>query len=142
MKKRAFFIILLAIFSISISARGLTYLSTEDFKKKVCYYELTTGQQPKWKYIGDKPCIIDFSTTWCGWCKKLHPILEQVAELYAEKIDVYTLDAEKEPELAALFGVRSYPTVIFCPMEGAPRIAQGYRELDFWKEGIKQYFGL
>ncbi len=69
-------------------------------------------------------------------------ILEEVAELYAGKIYVYTLDAEKEPELAALFGVRSYPTVIFCPMEGAPRIAQGYRELDFWKEGIKQYFGL
>jgi hypothetical protein len=55
---------------------------------------------------------------------------------------VYTLDAEKEPEIAALFGVRSYPTVIFCPMEGGPRVAQGYRELDYWKEAIQSYFSL
>ena len=55
---------------------------------------------------------------------------------------VYTLDAEKEPEVAALFGVRSYPTVVLCPMEGGPRIAQGYRELDYWQEAIKQILGV
>ena len=126
------------LIALSTMAEGLTYLSTEDFKKKVCYYDLSSGQQPQWKYIGDKPCLIDFSTTWCGWCKKLHPILEQVAKQYEGKVYVYTLDAEKEPEVAALFGVRSYPTVVFCPMEGGPRIAQGYHELDYWQEAIKQ----
>ena len=96
MQKRLFFTILVAFFALASMAEGLTYLSTEDFKKKVCFYELTSGQQPQWKYIGDKPCLIDFSTTWCGWCKKLHPILEQVAKQYEGKVYVYTLDAEKE----------------------------------------------
>ena len=90
MQKRLFFIALLAIIAISSMAEGLTYLSTSDFKAKVCYYDLASGQQPQWKYIGNKPCLIDFSTTWCGWCKKLHPILEQVAKQYEGKIYVYT----------------------------------------------------
>ena len=140
MKKRVFFTILMVFFAATSMAKGLTYLSTEDFKKKVCYYD--TSSQPTWKYLGDKPCIIDFSTSWCGWCKKLHPILEQVAKQYREEIYVYTLDAEKEPEVAALFGVRSYPTVVICPMEGGPRIAKGYHELDYWQEAIKQVLGI
>lgn len=142
MQKRFIFTVLLTIFAFSATAEGLMYLSTEDFKKKVCYYDLSSQQQPEWKYIGDKPCLIDFSTSWCVWCDKLHPILARVAKLYAGSVDVYTLDAEKEPELAALFGVRSYPTVIFCPMEGAPRVTQGYHELDYWKEAIRSFFGI
>ena len=63
-------------------------------------------------------------------------------ELYEGKVYVYTLDAEKEPEIAALFGVRSYPTVVFCPMEGGPRVSQGYREFDYWQEAIRAYFGI
>lgn len=142
MKKRVFFAVLMAIFALTVSAEGLTYLTTADFKTKVCYYDFSTGKQPQWKYIGDKPCLIDFSTTWCGWCKKLHPILEQVAEQYKEQIYVYTLDAEKEPELAALFGVRSYPTVVLCPMTGSPQIVSGYRELAFWQQAIKEILGI
>ena len=142
MQKKAFFIIFTLFFCANLLAEGVTYLSTEDFKKNVCYYDLSSGKQPEWKYIGDKPSLIDFSTTWCSWCKKLHPILEQVAKQYEGKVYVYTLDAEKELEVAALFGVRSYPTVVFCPMEGSPRIAQGYHELDYWQEAIKQILGV
>ena len=142
MQKRAFFIILFVFSAVLSMAEGLTYLTTAEFKTKVCYYDLTSGQPPQWKYLGDKPCLIDFSTTWCGWCKKLHPILEQVAKQYREEIYVYTLDAEKEPDVAALFGVRSYPTVVICPMEGGPRIAKGYHELDYWQEAIKQVLGI
>ena len=78
MQKRFFFTVLMVIFSLSCMAEGLTYLSTADFKEKVCYYDLTSGQQPQWKYIGDKPCLIDFYTSWCKWCDELHPILEQI----------------------------------------------------------------
>lgn len=136
MYRRILFTMAVVLFALTANAEGLTYLSTADFKTKVCYYDLQ--QQPTWKYIGDKPCLIDFSTSWCGWCKKLHPILEQVAEEYKGQIYVYTLDAEKEREVAALFGVRSYPTVVLCPMEGAPQIAQGYHEKAYWDEAIKR----
>lgn len=142
MQKRVFFTILFAFSAILSMAEGLTYLTTAEFKAKVCYYDLTSGQPPQWKYLGDKPCLIDFSTTWCGWCKKLHPILEQVAKQYEGQVYVYTLDAEKEPEIAALFGVRSYPTVVICPMEGGPRITKGFHELDYWQEAIKQVFDI
>jgi thiol-disulfide isomerase/thioredoxin len=142
MQKRLFLIILMVIFSLASMADGLTYLSTEDFKKKVCYYDLTSGQQPQWKYIGDKPCLIDFYTSWCKWCDELHPILEQVSKQYDGKIYVYTLNAEKEPELAALFGVRSYPTVVFCPMEDRPQAISGYRPIEFWQEVIRYIFGI
>ena len=142
MKKSVFLIILMICCSISAAAKDLTYLSTEDFKKKVFFFDLSEKKTLEWKYIGDKPCLIDFSTTWCGWCKKLHPILEQIAEQYDGQIDVYTLDAEKEPEIAYIFGVRSYPTVVFCPMEGSPQLVAGYRELPFWQEAILQLFGI
>ena len=140
MKKRVFFTILMVFFAATSMAKGLTYLSTEDFKKKVCYYD--TSSQPTWKYLGDKPCIIDFSTSWCGWCKKLHPILEQVASEYDGQIYVYTLDAEKEQELTALFGVTGFPTIVLCPMEGSPQIVSGYNPLEFWHEAISQLFGI
>jgi thiol-disulfide isomerase/thioredoxin len=142
MQKRVFFIILLAFFALNSMAEGVKYLSTADFKAKVCFYDLSTQQAPRWKYIGDKPCLIDFSTTWCGWCKKLHPVLEQLAKEYEGEIYVYTLDAEREREVAALFGVSSFPTVVLCPMEGGPQITKGYHELDYWQEAIKQIFGI
>jgi thiol-disulfide isomerase/thioredoxin len=140
MQKRLFLSALMVFFSLTTMAEGLTYLSTADFKKKVCYFD--NSSQPQWKYLGDKPCLIDFSTTWCGWCTKLHPILEQVASIYDGDIYVYTLDADKEPKLAALFGVSAYPTVVLCPMEGGPQIVSGYNPIDFWQEAILQVFGI
>lgn len=136
MQKQVILMVVLLSVSLCISAEGLTYLSTSDFKEKVCYYDLQT--QPKWEYRGVRPCLIDFSTSWCVWCKKLHPVLEELAESYKGRLDVYTLDAEREPELAMLFGVRSYPTVILCPMEGSPQIVQGFRDKSFWDEVIKE----
>lgn len=137
MQKRIIFTLLLGIVSLlAVQAETtLSYLSTAEFKTKVCYYDLQT--QPTWNYLGDKPCLIDFSTSWCGWCKKLHPVLEEVANTYKGQIYVYTLDAEREPEIAALFGVRSYPTVILCPMQGTPQIVQGFREKAFWDDVIR-----
>lgn len=137
MHKRIILTLLLGIISLLVvqAETTLSYLSTADFKTKVCYYDLQT--QPTWNYLGDKPCLIDFSTSWCGWCKKLHPVLEEIANTYQGQIYVYTLDAEREPEIAALFGVRSYPTVILCPMQGTPQIVQGFREKAFWDEVIR-----
>lgn len=97
-------------------------LTKAEFLKKVDDFE---NHPSEWKYLGDKPALIDFYATWCGPCKTIAPILEELAAEYADSIVIYKVDTEKEPELAALFGIRSIPTLIFVPMEGRPQAVQG-----------------
>ncbi|WP_405372308.1 thioredoxin [Phocaeicola sp.] len=98
------------------------HLTKTDFLNKVANYETTPNE---WRFLGDKPAIIDFYATWCGPCKMLAPVLDEIAEEYEGKVDVYKINVEEEEELAALFGIRSVPTLLFIPMEGAPQMAQG-----------------
>ena len=121
MKRFVTICVLTAAFFMAASAQEVRYLTTADFKAKV--FDYTTQQQ--WQYKGDKPCIIDFYTTWCGPCKRLAPVMEELAKEYAGKIIIYKVDTEKERELAAAFGIRSIPTLLFCPMTGSPQVAQG-----------------
>lgn len=121
MKRFVTICVLTAAFFMVASAQEVRYLTTADFKAKV--FDYTTQQQ--WQYKGYKPCIIDFYTTWCGPCKRLAPVMEELAKEYAGKIIIYKVDTEKERELAAAFGIRSIPTLLFCPMTGSPQVAQG-----------------
>ena len=96
-------------------------LTKETFLKKVFNYE----ENKEWKFEGDKPCIIDFYADWCGPCKMVAPILEELSDEYEGKINIYKVDTEAEQELAAAFGIRSIPSMLFCPKEGQPQMAQG-----------------
>ena len=91
------------------------HLTKAEFLKKVVDYE---GNPTEWKYLGEKPAIIDFYASWCGPCKRVAPILDELAAEYGDKIDIYKIDTEQEQELAAAFGIRSIPTLLFVPMEG------------------------
>jgi len=96
-------------------------LSKKTFLEKVFNYE----KNKEWKYEGDLPCIIDFYADWCGPCKMVAPILEELSEEYKGKVHIYKVDTEVEQELAAAFAIRSIPTMLFCPMGEAPQMAQG-----------------
>jgi thioredoxin len=96
-------------------------LTKETFLKKVFNFE----ENKEWKFEGKRPVLIDFYADWCGPCKALAPILEQLSEEYGDKIDVYKIDTEAEQELAAAFGIRSIPSMLFCPLEGQPEMANG-----------------
>lgn len=96
-------------------------LTKEAFLEKVFNYE----QNKDWKYEGELPCLIDFYADWCGPCKMVHPILEELSKEYDGKIKIYQIDTEAEQELAAAFGIRSIPSLLFCPTEGQPQMAQG-----------------
>lgn len=97
-------------------------LTEKEFHKRVADLDA----DPKmWEYLGDKPCIVDFYASWCGPCKVLAPVLEELAEEYKDKIYIYKVNTEDEQELAAMFNIRSIPTLLFCPMKQAPQIAQG-----------------
>mgnify|MGYP003306454455 CR=1 FL=1 len=78
-----------------------------------------------WKFKGDKPALIDFFATWCGPCQRLSPIIDELAEEYAGKVDIYKVDVDEERELAKLFRVRSIPTLVYIPKDGAPVIQPG-----------------
>lgn len=98
------------------------HLTKEEFLKKVVNYEANPNE---WKYLGDKPCIVDFYASWCGPCKMVAPILEELAGEYEGEIYIYKIDTEKEEELAQAFSIRSIPTLMFIPMNGDPQITRG-----------------
>lgn len=112
-----------------------THLTKEDFLAKVANYE----QNPtEWKYLGDKPCIIDFYANWCGPCKMVAPILEELSEEYKDQIYIYKVNTEEQEELAAAFGIRSIPSILFCPMNAQPQMAQGALPKNTFKQAISE----
>jgi thioredoxin len=112
---------------------GTIHLTKAEFLSKVANYEKNPTE---WKYLGDKPCIIDFYASWCGPCKTIAPILEDLAKEYEGQIYIYKVNTEEEQELAGAFGIRSIPSILFCPMGGAPQMAQGALPRDAFKKAI------
>ena len=102
---------------------------------KVANFE---ANQDEWKYLGDKPAIIDFHASWCGPCKVIAPILEELAAEYGDSIYVYKVDIDKEQEIATAFNIRAIPVLLFVPMEGAPQMAQGAMSKDTIREAIEK----
>lgn len=108
-------------------------LTKADFLKKVMDYETNPNE---WKYLGDKPAIIDFYASWCGPCKMVAPILEELAEEYDGQIYIYKVNTEEEQALAGLFGIRSIPSILFIPMGEQPQMATGAMPKSSFKEAI------
>jgi thioredoxin len=99
----------------------MEHLTKETFQAKVFNYE----KNKDWKFEGELPCIIDFYADWCQPCKIVAPILEELSKEYEGKINIYKVNTEEETELAAAFGIRSIPSILFCPMDVQPQMAQG-----------------
>lgn len=100
----------------------IVHLNKQEFLKKVFNYEANPNE---WKYEGELPCVVDFYATWCGPCKALAPVMEELAKEYDGKIRVYKIDVDQEEELAAVFGIRSIPTLLWIPAKGQPTLTQG-----------------
>jgi thioredoxin len=114
---------------------GTIHLTKDEFLKKVVDYQNNPNE---WKYLGDKPCIIDFYADWCGPCKAVAPILEELANEYEGKIYIYKVNTDEQQELAAAFGIQSIPTIYFCPMEGNPQMAMGALPKNTLKQAITE----
>ena len=114
-------------------------ITKEDFLKKVMDYK---NNPTEWKYLGAKPATIDFYASWCGPCKMLAPIMEELAKEYDGKMYVYKVDTEAEQELAQIFGIRSIPSILFIPMEGKPMMTQGALPKTELKKIISENLGV
>ena len=99
----------------------LEHLTMETFKEKVFNFETNK----EWKYEGNKPCMIDFYADWCGPCKMVAPILEELQKEYGESIVIYKVNTEDQQELAGIFGIQSIPSLLFVPQDGQPQMAMG-----------------
>ena len=104
------------------------------FKKKVFNYEANK----EWKFEGKAPAIIDFYADWCGPCKMVAPILEELKLEYGEKLDIYKVNTEEQRELAGMFGIQSIPSLLFIPLNGQPQMAMGALPKDTFKKAISE----
>jgi len=99
----------------------LEHLTKETFKEKVFNFDLNK----EWKYEGKTPCMIDFYADWCGPCKMVAPVLEELQKEYGENLVIYKINTENEQELSAMFGIQSIPSLLFVPVNGQPQMAMG-----------------
>lgn len=126
--KKIFIILAVAVLSMGISyannnGEKTVHLTKAEFLKKVMDYENNVNE---WKYLGDKPAIIDFYADWCGPCKRLSPILEEIAAEYEGEVIIYKVNVDDERDIATAFGIRSLPTLFFVPKQGNPSVVEGF----------------
>ena len=130
MRKTIWIVLLCLMLPLAVQAEDVRYLTTSQFSERIFDYK----NSREWKYKGDKPCVIDFYTTWCGPCKRLAPIMDELSQTYCDQVVFYKVDTEQERELAYVFGINSIPQVLYIPMEGQPMLLKGL----YPKENIVQ----
>ena len=107
-------------------------MTKQDFLDQIFDYNSAS----EWKYAGTLPAIIDFYADWCGPCKAVAPVLEQLSEEYKDQLIIYKVDTDMEQELSSVFSIQSIPTFLFIPMEGTPMLQKGALPKNVFKEII------
>lgn len=116
----------------------MEHLTKDTFKTKVFDYE----NNQEWKFEGEKPCIIDFYADWCGPCKMVAPVLEELSKEFEGKVDIYKVDTEKEGELSQIFGIKSIPSILFVPKDAQPQMASGALPKPAFEKAIEEVLGV
>lgn len=112
----------------------MEHLTAETFKEKVFDFE----KEKEWKFLGDKPCIVDFYADWCGPCRMLAPVLEELSKKYEGKLNIYKVNVDQEQLLSSVFGIESIPTILFIPLKGQPKVAYGYMPIETMEKVISE----
>ena len=116
----------------------LEHLTEQTFKEKVFNFDA----QKEWKYEGTLPCLIDFYADWCGPCRMVAPILEELQKEYEGKLIIYKVNTEHESRLAGMFGVQSIPSLLFVPLIGEPQMSMGALPKETFKRAFTDIFGV
>lgn len=110
------------------------HLTQQEFKDKIFDFE----KDQEWSFKGELPAIIDFYADWCGPCKAVAPILEELSNEYEGKVNIYKIDTDKEMELSSLFGIQSIPTLLFIPKQGNPMMQKGAIPKNMFQKVIEE----
>jgi len=110
------------------------HLTKKTFLEKVFDYE----KNQDWKYVGDLPAVVDFWAPWCGPCRMVGPIVDELSTEYKGKVNFYKVNTDEEQELGAVFGIRSIPSLLFIPKEGQPKLAVGALLKESFKSAIEK----
>ena len=127
----ALFVTMINLSAFSQAANEVIHLDDNSFKEKV--FDFTNSKE--WNFKGDKPVIVDFYATWCGPCKRVAPVLEELQKEYGQDIQIYKVDTDKSPMVSGAFGIKSIPSILFIPKKGQPAMQAGamqeaqYREI-------------
>jgi thioredoxin 1 len=111
---------------------ALEHLTKDTFKEKVFDYE----KNNEWKFEGKVPAIVDFYADWCGPCKMVAPILEELQNEYGDKLTIFKVNTDEQQELSAVFGIQSIPSILFIPLDGKPQMAAGALPKNSFKSAI------
>ena len=109
-------------------------IAKQTFFEKVFNYE----ENQEWKFEGELPCVIDFWAPWCGPCRMVGPVIDELSKEYSGKVNFYKINTDEEQELAGAFGIRSIPSLLFVPKEGQPKMAVGALPKEAMKEAIEK----
>lgn len=136
--KSAFLFSFVLMSITAFSQSKVIALDDESFKEKVYDFEKETT----WVYKGNKPAIVDFYADWCGPCKRVAPILEELQEEYGDAIQIYKVDTDKARKLAAAFRITSIPSFLFIPAKGEPQMAKGAFPKSVFVKALKEVMGV
>jgi len=109
-------------------------LTKSTFQEKIFDYE----KSQEWKFQGELPCVVDFWAPWCGPCRVVGPVIEELSKEYEGKVNFYKVNTDEEQELAGVFGIRSIPSLLFVPKEGQPKMAVGALPKDVLKQAVDE----
>jgi thioredoxin 1 len=121
-----------------LDSNAMEVLNTDSFKARI--FDFTIDKT--WNFKGSKPTVIDFYADWCGPCHQLNPILEEVSAQFSGAVEFYKINTEQSPELAALFEVRSIPSLLFIPLGEEPAMSSGFVPKEKLEQAIREIFAL
>lgn len=138
--KRLFFILAAVVMAVGVMAEEVRYLTQEEFREKIFDYQT----EEEWLYKGTENVVIDCYYTWCGPCKRLAPVMEELAKEYKGQITFYKVDAERELSLAKAFAIQSCPAVLLITKDkkANPYFVLGYHSKEEWQSFFQRAFGV